>query len=55
MLLILFCYMAQITFGKNCVAHYLVTIGHAFMCINTHFSKVVNFCMQFSEDLAGCC
>jgi len=30
----LFTYVAQITFGKNCVAHYLVSIGYAFIRVN---------------------
>jgi len=29
-------YIAQIRFGKNCVAHYLVSIGCAYIRINKH-------------------
>jgi len=28
--------MTKITFGKRCVAHYIVSIGYAFIRINKH-------------------
>jgi len=31
----LFTYMAQITFGKNCVIHYFVSTGHR-LCFYMH-------------------